>query len=72
MCVRYLIHFRGTNPTPSTCLCENTQGSLPAAALADLTLAIASINAWNRLAIAARSVPGKYQPLRSHELHKSA
>ncbi len=30
--------------------------------LADLTLAIATINAWNRLAIAARSTPGKYQP----------
>jgi|SRR5579862_6124801 len=30
--------------------------------LADLTLAIAAINAWNRLAIAARAVPGTYQP----------
>jgi AhpD family alkylhydroperoxidase len=30
--------------------------------LADLTLAIAQINAWNRLSIAARLVPGKYQP----------
>jgi AhpD family alkylhydroperoxidase len=30
--------------------------------LADLTLAVAAINAWNRLAIAARSVPGTYQP----------
>ena len=30
--------------------------------LADLTLAIATINAWNRLAIAARSEPGTYQP----------
>ncbi|HET7871363.1 MAG TPA: carboxymuconolactone decarboxylase family protein [Terriglobales bacterium] len=40
--------------------------------LADLTLAIAAINAWNRLAISARSVPGKYQPGRSHEATKSA
>jgi AhpD family alkylhydroperoxidase len=40
--------------------------------LADLTLAVAAINSWSRLAIAARSVPGKYQPARSHELHKSA
>lgn len=40
--------------------------------LADLTLAIAAINAWNRLAIAARSVPGKYQPAHSQELHKTA
>jgi AhpD family alkylhydroperoxidase len=30
--------------------------------LADLTLAVATINAWNRLAISARSVPGTYQP----------
>jgi AhpD family alkylhydroperoxidase len=30
--------------------------------LADLTFAIATINAWNRLAIAGRSVPGTYQP----------
>jgi AhpD family alkylhydroperoxidase len=30
--------------------------------LADLTLVIATINAWNRLAIASRSEPGSYQP----------
>jgi len=30
--------------------------------LADLTFAIATINAWNRLAIAARTAPGGYQP----------
>jgi len=30
--------------------------------LSDLTLAIAAINAWNRLSIAARIVPGTYQP----------
>jgi AhpD family alkylhydroperoxidase len=30
--------------------------------MADLTLAVAVINAWNRLAIAARAVPGTYQP----------
>jgi AhpD family alkylhydroperoxidase len=35
--------------------------------LADLTLAVATINAWNRLAIAGRSVPGAYQPVKSHE-----
>jgi AhpD family alkylhydroperoxidase len=32
--------------------------------LADLTLAVAAINAWNRLAISARTEPGKYQPAR--------
>jgi AhpD family alkylhydroperoxidase len=30
--------------------------------LCDLTLAVATINAWNRLSIAARTVPGGYQP----------
>jgi AhpD family alkylhydroperoxidase len=30
--------------------------------LADLTLAVATINAWNRLSIASRLVPGNYQP----------
>ena len=30
--------------------------------LCDLTLAIAAINAWNRLSIAGRLVPGGYQP----------
>ena len=41
--------------------------------LADLTLAIATINSWNRLAIASRSVPGTYQPAaRLHEVKKGA
>jgi AhpD family alkylhydroperoxidase len=30
--------------------------------LSDLTIAIATINAWNRIAISARSEPGQYQP----------
>jgi AhpD family alkylhydroperoxidase len=30
--------------------------------LADLTLVVATINAWNRLAISFRSVPGNYTP----------
>jgi len=30
--------------------------------LADLTLAVATINAWNRLSIAARLTPGTYEP----------
>jgi hypothetical protein len=51
---------------------EKTRRHFNEKELADLTLAIAAINSWNRLAIAARSVPGKYQPARSHELHKSA
>ncbi len=39
--------------------------------LADLTLAIAAINAWNRLAIAGRTTPGTYQPVK-RELKKGA
>ena len=38
--------------------------------LADLTVAVATINAWNRLAIAARTTPGTYQPQK--ELKQSA
>ena len=33
--------------------------------LSNLTLAVAAINAWNRLSIAARLVPGTYQPART-------
>jgi AhpD family alkylhydroperoxidase len=33
--------------------------------LSDLTLAVATINAWNRLSIAARVVPGTYQPAKA-------
>jgi AhpD family alkylhydroperoxidase len=33
--------------------------------LVDLTLAVATINAWNRLAIAFRAEPGVYQPRRA-------
>jgi len=35
--------------------------------LADLTFAVATINAWNRLAIASRAEPGKYQPAKVPE-----
>ena len=34
--------------------------------IADLTLAITAINSWNRLSIAARTVPGTYQPAKTH------
>jgi alkylhydroperoxidase family enzyme len=40
--------------------------------LSDLTLAVASINAWNRLCIAARIVPGGYQPAKAKELKQGA
>jgi alkylhydroperoxidase family enzyme len=32
--------------------------------LADLTWAVAAINAWNRVAISFRNVPGSYHPQR--------
>lgn len=34
--------------------------------LVDVTWAAAAINAWNRVAISFRSVPGSYQPKHSH------
>ncbi len=41
--------------------------------LADLTLAVATINAWNRLAISFRAEAGKYQPQpKAQEVKKSA
>ncbi|MEO5798450.1 MAG: carboxymuconolactone decarboxylase family protein [Gemmatimonadales bacterium] len=41
---------------------EAVRGAFSDKELADLTLAIATINAWNRLSIAARLTPGTYQP----------
>jgi AhpD family alkylhydroperoxidase len=35
--------------------------------LVDLTMAIITINSWNRLAISFRSTPGAYQPKRKRE-----
>jgi AhpD family alkylhydroperoxidase len=40
--------------------------------LADLTLAIAAINAWNRLAISARSVAGTYQPPKAQKAQRES
>ena len=40
--------------------------------LADLSLAITSINSWNRLNIAVRTVPGTYQPAKAREHTRSA
>jgi AhpD family alkylhydroperoxidase len=34
--------------------------------LSDLTFAVVTINAWNRLAISARTLPGAYQPTQNH------
>jgi AhpD family alkylhydroperoxidase len=40
--------------------------------LADLTLAVAAINAWNRLAIAARTEPGTYRPAKARGAKEGA
>jgi AhpD family alkylhydroperoxidase len=40
--------------------------------LSDLTLAVTVINTWNRLSIAARTVPGAYRPAQAHQLEKGA
>lgn len=41
---------------------EETQPHFTDTELADLTMALATINAWNRLSIAARLTPGAYTP----------
>ena len=41
---------------------DNARAQFNEKELADLTLAIAAINAWNRLSIAARLTPGTYEP----------
>jgi AhpD family alkylhydroperoxidase len=40
--------------------------------ITDLTLAVATINAWNRLAISLRAEAGKYQPAKPSEIRKTA
>jgi alkylhydroperoxidase family enzyme len=41
---------------------EEVRPHLSEKELADLTFAVATINAWNRLSIASRTVPGGYKP----------
>jgi AhpD family alkylhydroperoxidase len=43
-------------------LYEETRKHFSEAELMDLTLLVTTINSWNRIAIAFRSVPGTYQP----------
>jgi AhpD family alkylhydroperoxidase len=51
---------------------EETRQHFNEKELADLTFAVATINAWNRMAIASRTVPGQYQPAKSQGVEKSA
>jgi alkylhydroperoxidase family enzyme len=41
---------------------ENAEKSFSDEELVNLTLAIITINGWNRIAITFRMVPGEYQP----------
>jgi len=43
-------------------LYEETRRQFSEKEVVDLTLAVIAINAWNRLAISFRKVPGSYQP----------
>jgi AhpD family alkylhydroperoxidase len=47
-------------------LYEEARGHFSEKELVDLTWASAAINAWNRVAISLRSVPGTYQPKPQH------
>jgi AhpD family alkylhydroperoxidase len=46
---------------------EEARAHLSEKDISDLTFAIVTINAWNRLAISNRTIPGDYQPAKSHE-----
>jgi AhpD family alkylhydroperoxidase len=48
----------------SDALFAEASGQFSEKELADLTWAVAAINAWNRIAISMRSVPGSYEPAR--------
>jgi AhpD family alkylhydroperoxidase len=50
---------------------ESVKGHFTEKELADLTLAVATINAWNRLAISSRTTAGGYQP-RARNARKTA
>jgi len=47
---------------------EQTRAQFSEKELADLTLAVAAINAWNRLSISARLVPGTYEPAKAENV----
>lgn len=51
---------------------EQARGHFDKQQLADLTLAVVAINGWNRLNVAFRTLPGTYQPPKSHIAQKTA
>jgi AhpD family alkylhydroperoxidase len=50
-----------TNGHTPDALYEEARAHFSEEEICDLTLAVAAINAWNRLAISSRTVPGGYQ-----------
>ena len=57
-----------TNGHVSEQVYDEVRSQFSAKELCDLTLAIATINAWNRLSISARLDPGRYEPAPRAEL----
>ncbi len=51
---------------------DEARAALSEKELCDLTLAVAAINAWNRISIAGRLVPGGYQPANAQQSILSA
>ena len=51
---------------------EEVQRQFNEKEITNLTLAVAVINAWNRLAISLRAEAGKYQPAKPHPVSKTA
>jgi alkylhydroperoxidase family enzyme len=50
-------------------VCERAREQLSEEELVHLTLAVVAINGWNRLNVAARSVPGGYVAATVEKLH---
>jgi AhpD family alkylhydroperoxidase len=55
-----------TNGHAPDAVYEQAREHLSEKEISDLTFAIATINAWNRIAISNRTIPGSYQPAK-HE-----
>ena len=56
-----------TNGHASDEVYEEVRAQLSEKEISDLMFAIATINAWNRIAISSRKVPGNYQPAKVAE-----
>jgi AhpD family alkylhydroperoxidase len=50
---------------------EEVKGQFTEKELADLTFAVATINSWNRVSIAARTAPGTYQAPKAAAAHSN-